>query len=92
MEFRQRFCKANRMRGFWQVAANPLVGRSIEKLVRYIDTQILMENLKRHEFPEDLIRRAPKHYSRVVETQTTSSIATESEFLMKEFSTLSMDK
>ncbi len=84
--------KANRMRGFWQVAADPLVGRSIEKLVGYIDTQMLLENLKRHEFPEDLIRRARNIAARMVGTPTTSSIATESEFLMKEFSTLSIDK
>ena len=34
--------KANRIRGFWQVADNALVGKSIGKLIEYIDNQILL--------------------------------------------------
>ena len=34
--------KANRLRGFWQAADDTLVGKSIDKLIEYIDNQILL--------------------------------------------------
>jgi hypothetical protein len=45
--------KANRMRGFWIEANEKLVGKSILKLIEYIETQILVDNLKRTDFPSD---------------------------------------
>jgi hypothetical protein len=82
--------KANRMRGFWQVATDPLLGRSIERLVGYMETQILLENLKRDQFPEELIRRGHDIAARML-GNTASSVATESEFLMREFGAVSID-
>lgn len=49
--------KANRMRGFWQVADDPLVGRSIEKLIEYIENQILLGYLKKEDYPQGLVAR-----------------------------------
>ena len=45
--------KANRMRGFWLKEDEKLVGKSILKLIEYIETQILLDNLKRDDFPTD---------------------------------------
>jgi hypothetical protein len=84
--------KANRMRGFWQVAGDPLVGRSIEKLIAYIDAQILIGNLKRQDFPDELIRRGRDIAARLLGSTTTISVATESEFITKEFGNVSIDK
>ena len=50
--------KANRLRGFWLEADNETVGKAIVKLLEYIDSQILIDNLKRAEFPDDRIRSA----------------------------------
>ena len=36
--------KANRMRGFWQAGDDATVGKSIGKLLGYVDTQILLAN------------------------------------------------
>ena len=43
--------KANRLRGFWQAANNELVGKSIIKLIDFIDHQILLGHLKKEDFP-----------------------------------------
>lgn len=45
--------KANRMRGFWKVADNKTVGRSILKLIEYIEAQILIGELENNDFPRD---------------------------------------
>lgn len=45
--------KANRMRGFWKVADNKTVGRSILKLIEYIEAQILIGYLDNINFPGD---------------------------------------
>lgn len=47
--------KANRMRGFWLKADEKLVGKSIIKLIEYIENQILLDNLRRDDFPVDRI-------------------------------------
>src|ERR1039458_1158234 len=49
--------KANRLRGFWQFAHDPLVAQSIEKLIAYLETQVLLGSLKSHDFPSELIQR-----------------------------------
>jgi uncharacterized protein (TIGR02391 family) len=43
--------KANRLRGFWLKADEKLVGKSILKLIEYIENQILLDNLRREDFP-----------------------------------------
>ncbi|MBU2577781.1 TIGR02391 family protein [Patescibacteria group bacterium] len=50
--------KANVMRGFWMKADNKTVGKSILKLIEYIESQILIDNLKRSDFPKERIEAA----------------------------------
>ena len=50
--------KANRLRGFWQVADEARIASSVLQLIHYIDTQITIGRLKRVDFPKDLIERA----------------------------------
>lgn len=50
--------KANRMRGFWLKADDKLVGRSIAKLIEYIETQILIDGLDKSDFPSSRIKAA----------------------------------
>jgi uncharacterized protein (TIGR02391 family) len=50
--------KANRLRGFWLLADNKTVGESIGKLLEYIESQILIGNLTKADFPEDRIKAA----------------------------------
>lgn len=50
--------KANRLRGFWIKANDKLVGVSIIKLIDYIENQIILDNLKRDDFPAERITAA----------------------------------
>lgn len=50
--------KANRLRGFWLAADDKTVGNTIGKLLEYIENQILIDNLKRADFPDDRIKAA----------------------------------
>ena len=47
--------KANRLRGLWLKADNKLVGKSIVKLIEYIENQIIIGNLKGADFPQKLL-------------------------------------
>ena len=49
--------KANLMRGFWQVADNFLVAKSIEQAIEYLENQILIGYLLKGDFPIELIKR-----------------------------------
>jgi hypothetical protein len=82
--------KANRLRGFWQAADDAIVGRSIEKLIAYIDTQILVGRLDRQNFPLELVQRAQTIAARLL--GSTAQTTTESEFAAKEFGNVSLDK
>jgi hypothetical protein len=88
--------KANRIRGFWQVANDPLVGRSIEKLLEYIDSQIVLGHFKKEEFPPELMDRGRKIASRLlgraVAGPTSTPAVTEEEFVSREFKNVSIDK
>lgn len=42
--------KANRLRGLWLSADTKLIGKSILKLIEYIENQILIDNLKKEDF------------------------------------------
>jgi len=84
--------KANRMRGLWQVADDVAVGKSIGKLLAYIDTQILLGNLKKEEFPKDLTERGQTIAKRLLGVKATHRDATEEEFISREFRDLSIDK
>ncbi|MDD2757974.1 MAG: TIGR02391 family protein [Patescibacteria group bacterium] len=50
--------KANRLRGLWTNADDKIVGKSILKLIEYIENQILLDNLKRDDFPADRMTAA----------------------------------
>ncbi len=50
--------KANRLRGLWTNAEDKIVGKSILKLIEYVEIQILLDNLKKDDFPADRITSA----------------------------------
>jgi uncharacterized protein (TIGR02391 family) len=58
--------KANRMRKFWKVANNKIVGQSILKLIDYINTQITLGVTKKDNFPEEKITLAKKIAKRLL--------------------------
>src|SRR3989338_6941249 len=47
--------KANRLRGLWLKSDDKTVAKTILKLIEYIESQILLDNLKREDFPADKI-------------------------------------
>jgi hypothetical protein len=88
--------KANRMRCFWQVADDALVGKSIEKLLEYIDNQIILGYLKKEDFSPDLMERGRRIASRLLGCKVVApdprSVTTEDEFIAREFKNVSIDK
>lgn len=87
--------KANRLRGFWQLADDAMAGKSIDKLLEYIDTQIVIGRLTEQNFAPDLMSRAQAIASRL-QGRTAASPAVagiaENEFLTREFSAVSIEK
>lgn len=57
--------KANRLRGFWQIADDSMVSASINHLLTYIDTQISIGRLQSGQFSDTLIQRAHSISSRL---------------------------
>lgn len=57
--------KANRLRGFWQVAQDSHVAKSIDQLLIYIDTQVAIGRLGADKFPDRLVQRARAISSRL---------------------------
>jgi hypothetical protein len=85
--------KANRVRGFWQAADARLVGKSIDKLIEYIDNQIVLGNLKKDDFSPELMQRARSIVKRLGGGSTPAvSDTTEDEFVSKEFGAVSIEK
>jgi hypothetical protein len=86
--------KANRMRGLWQTADDVLVGKSVEKLIEYIDNQILLGNLKKEDFPAALIEKGRGIGARLTGKKhpQEASRVTEDEFIAREFGAVSVDK
>ena len=82
--------KANRMRGFWQVEADSLVGKSIIKLIEYIDNQIFLGKLQQNDFSRNLIDKGKEISDRLLCKQLQSKDITEDEFLKKEFDEVSI--
>lgn len=77
--------KANRIRGFWQVAANPLVGTSVIKLIEYIEGEILIGIFKQNDFSQNLIEKGREISDRLLGNRLQNKNITEDEFLKKEF-------
>jgi len=87
--------KANRMRGFWQAADDALVGKSIERLIEFIDNQIVLGHLKKDDFSPDLIDRGRKIAARLLGRKAVTLAApapTEEEFISRDFKNVSVDK
>jgi hypothetical protein len=86
--------KANRLRGLWQASDDTLVGKSIDKLIEYIDNQVLLGNLKKEEFPSELVQRGQNIAARLRGGKAVPavSVATEDEFISREFGAVSIDK
>lgn len=59
--------KANRMRGFWNVADNVIVGKSIIELIEYIQSKIITDELSAEDFKPALIDECRKIGTRLVE-------------------------
>lgn len=62
--------KANRLRGFWLTADNKTVGNAISKLLEHIKSQILIDNFKRTDFPEDRIKAAEEIVEKLLGKKT----------------------
>jgi len=72
--------KANRLRGFWLSAEGASVGKSISKLIEYIESQILVGNLKAEDFPADRVNAGKAIAERLsgvrVDSKESVSLAT----------------
>jgi uncharacterized protein (TIGR02391 family) len=64
--------KANYMCGFWLEADDKTVGKSILKLLEYIETQILLGNLDSQSFPEKIKYPAKAIAERLLGTPLTN--------------------
>ncbi len=74
--------KANRIRGFWSNADDALIGRSILKLIEYIETQILLGILNKSDFSADKINAARKIADRLLgENSVKKEVKTEAAFV-----------
>lgn len=58
--------KANYLRGFWIKADEKVVAKSITKLIEYIETQILLGNLERENYPTERIQAGKKIAARLL--------------------------
>lgn len=85
--------KANRIRGLWQAGDDSLVGKSIGKLIDYVENQILIGNLRKEDFSAPLIEKGRSIVSRLIgkPSQSASTIS-EDEFISREFGTVPVDK
>jgi hypothetical protein len=83
--------KANCIRGFWQVADNPMVGKSIHKLIEYLENQILLGDLTKEEFPQDLISRGIEISNKLLGVMPQTQEIKEDEFLSRDFKNVSID-
>lgn len=84
--------KANYMRGFWQVADDLLVGKSIVKLIEYIENQILIGNLSQNDYPIILINKGKEISQRLLGITVQDQDIKEDEFIRREFENISIDR
>ncbi len=82
--------KANRMRGFWQAAEDSLIGKSVIKLIEYIEGQIMIGDLQQNDFPRNLIDKGKEISDRLLGKQAQNDNIAEDEFLKKEFDEISI--
>ena len=84
--------KANRMRGFWQITDNQTTGKSVSKLIEYIENQILIGNLNKGDFSQDLINRGKEISGRLLGVKQQTQEIKEDEFLNRDFKDVSIEK
>jgi len=84
--------KANRMRGFWQTTDDYLVGKSIIKLVEYIENQLLLGNIEKSDLSYELIEKAKEIGNKLSGYAFKSQALTENDFAKIEFECVSIDK
>lgn len=84
--------KANQMRGFWQIADNQTTGKSIAKLIEYIENQILLGYLNNSDFPQDIINKGKEISDRLLGIKSQLQEIKENEFLNQDFKNVSIDK
>ena len=59
--------KANRMRGFWAEEDNAIVGRSILKLIEYIEGKIALDDFNQTNFPDVKLKAWQKIWNRLLD-------------------------
>lgn len=84
--------KANRVRGFWQEADDHLVGKSIVKIIEYIENQILLDRLDKKDFSIDLINKGKEISNKLNGIKNSIIEVKEDDFLDKEFKDIDVDK
>ncbi len=84
--------KANRLRGFWQAGSDQEVALSIKRMIKYIGGQILVGELKKDEFPEDLIAAAQEVASALAGGKQKLIGLTEDEFATQDLGQVSAEK
>lgn len=84
--------KANRIRGFWQKENDFLVSQSIDKMIEYIENQILLGRLEKNDFKIELINKGREISSKLKGTNMGQNEIKEIDFLNKEFRDVSIDK
>lgn len=73
--------KANLMRGFWMKEDNKTVGNCILKLIEYIETQILLDNIIKNDFPTERIDAGKQIAKKLLNgVKRTRDITTEATF------------
>jgi len=73
--------KANRLRAFWLKEDDKVVGKSVVKLIEYINTQIILGNLGKKDFPEGRINAGVQVAQKLLEQKIeTKEIATQATF------------
>ncbi len=64
--------KANRMRGFWKQADNIPVGKSILKLIEYIEHKITLDEFKKKDYPDKKITAAKNIANKLLDRTATA--------------------
>jgi hypothetical protein len=84
--------KANYVRRFWIIGTNAQVGKSIQKLIEYIEDQILIEKLKKEDFSQDLIKRGKEIANNLLGIKLENQEIKEDEFINRHFKDASINK
>lgn len=90
--------KAKILRAFWEVENNKIVSLSIDKLLEYVENQILLGNYSEKEYSKSQIEAVKKIIRRLngeninVLEKSEEKLDEEDEFLKKEFEEIGLEK